>query len=99
MPEGECTAIVAYRVNAEDINRFLDAWDQANEYLSQQSGFVSNALHQAVSANPEFRFVNIANWEDEDAFRAATRSSAFAEASGRLAAYPLYAAVYEAVRS
>ena len=99
MGEGECTAIVAYRVNAEDVDRFLDAWDQANDYLSEQPGFVSNALHRAVSAAPEFRFVNIARWEDEDSFRAATRSSAFAEASGRLAAYDLYAAVYEAVRT
>lgn len=99
MATGECTAIISYRVNAEDVDKFLNAWDEANTFLKEQSGFISNTLHQAVSANPHLRFVNVARWDSDDSFRAATRSSGFSEATGPLSPYPLHASVYEAVRS
>ncbi|MGI9121117.1 MAG: antibiotic biosynthesis monooxygenase family protein [Acidimicrobiales bacterium] len=99
MANGECTAIVAYEVRAEDRDRFLNAWDRANEHLQTQPGYVGNTLHEAVSANPDFRFVNIARWKSVDDFRAATQSSTFYEASGWLEAYPIHPAVYDVVRS
>ena len=97
-PKEQCTAIVAYEVHHEDAERFLDSWDKANEFLKKQKGFVSNALHQAVSAAPDFRFVNISTWESADAFRAATQSEKFREASGRLEPFPVHASVYELIR-
>ena len=99
MAEDQCTVIVAYEVNSEDVHRFLTAWEKANKYLKAQSGFVSTELRQAVSANPPFRFINIAKWGSDDAFRTATQSIGFHEASGQLAPYPVYASVYEVVRS
>ncbi len=99
MAERQVTAIVAYEVNYEDRERFLDSWEKANEFLRKQPGFVSTALHEAVSANPDFRFVNISCWEDDDAFRRATQSQDFREASGRLAPFPIHASAYEVVRS
>jgi heme-degrading monooxygenase HmoA len=93
-----CTAIVSYKVRAEDIDTFLDAWDQANAFLKKQPGHVSTTLHGAVSANPPFRFVNVAKWRSANDFRKATQSAGYLEASGRLDAYPLYGSVYEAVR-
>ncbi len=99
MADGECIAIVAYEVMNEDRARFLDAWAKANDHLKAQSGHVSSTLHQAVSANPDFRFVNIAHWKSEDDFRTATQSNQFREASGALEAYPIHASVYEVVRS
>lgn len=95
----ECTAIVAYEVMAEDIDKFLNAWKKANDYLKGQEGFVSTALHRASSAAPDFRFVNIAKWANADAFRSATQGSGFREASGLLEAYPIHAAVYDLVDS
>ena len=71
MAKDECTVIVAYQVAHEDCERFLDSWEKANGFLRDQPGFVGTALHRAVSANPDFRFVNVSRWEDEDAFRAA----------------------------
>ncbi len=94
MPEGQCIAIVAYEVAYEDSERFLDSWDRANAFLKDQAGFISNNLYQAVSANPDFRFVNVASWESADAFRAATQSEGFREASGRLEPFPVHASVY-----
>ena len=99
MAEKQCTAIVAYEVSAEDAERFLDSWEKANEFLREQPGLVSTALHRAESANPDFRFVNVSCWENADAFRAATQSQGFRDASGRLEAFPIHASVYEVVRS
>lgn len=99
MPEGQCTVIVTYEVAYEDCERFLDSWDKANAYLKEQPGFISTALHRAESANPDFRFVNISYWESADAFRAATQSQGFREASGRLEAFPVHASAYEVVRT
>lgn len=99
MAQGQCTAIMAYEVPHEDCDRFLDSWEKAHAFLQDQPGFISNNLHEAVSANPDFRFVNISYWENEDAFREATQSQSFREASGRLEAFPVHAAVYEVVRS
>ncbi|HWH34272.1 MAG TPA: antibiotic biosynthesis monooxygenase family protein [Acidimicrobiales bacterium] len=99
MAEGECIAIVAYEVLNEDKQRFLDSWEKANEHLKQQPGYVSSALHEAVSANPDFRFVNIGRWQSADDFRGATQSNGFREASGALEAFPIHASVYELVRS
>ncbi len=99
MAEDQCTVIVAYEVAHADSERFLDSWEKANDFLRKQPGFVSNALHRAVSANPDFRFVNVSCWENDDAFRSATQSHDFQEISGRLAPFPVHAAVYELVRT
>jgi heme oxygenase (mycobilin-producing) len=97
--EKQCTVIVSYEVANEDADRFLDSWEKANEFLRKQPGFVSTALHRAVSANPDFRFVNVSCWESDDAFRAATQSQDFRDASGRLLPFPIHASAYEIVRT
>lgn len=93
------TVIVSYEVAHEDSSRFLDSWEKANDVLRKQPGFVSTALHRAVSANPDFRFVNVSRWENEDAFRSATQSDEFHGASARLAPFALHASAYEVVRT
>ncbi|MDQ6727311.1 MAG: antibiotic biosynthesis monooxygenase [Actinomycetota bacterium] len=99
MASKPCIVIVAYEVTHEDSKRFLDSWEKANGFLKKQPGFVSTDLHQAVSANPGFRFVNVSHWESDDAFRTATQSPDFQAASGRLETFPIHAAAYEVVRS
>lgn len=95
----QCTAIVSYRVKHEDVETFLEAWKKANDFLKKQPGHVSSTLHRAISANPAFRFVNVAKWKTVDDFRDATQAVGYQEAAGRLTAYPVYAAAYEAVPS
>ncbi len=95
----ECTAIVSYKVKEEDVETFLDSWDRAQVFLKKQTGHVSSTLHGAVSANPPFRFVNVAKWKSADAFRKAVSSSGYQEASGGLRAFPVRASVYDSIRS
>ncbi len=98
MADEPCTAIVAYEVSAEDSERFLDSWDRANQFLKDQPGLLSQTLHKASSAAPDFRFVNVSCWESADHFRAATQSQAFRDAAARLEAFPIHASVYEVIR-
>lgn len=95
----QCTVIVAYEVTHEDCERFMDSWEKANEYLKKQPGHVSTTLHRAVSANPDFRFVNIGCWASDQAFRNATQSQEFREVSARLVPFNIHASAYEVVRS
>ena len=97
--QDQCTVIVAYEVAHEDCERFMDSWEKANAYLKEQPGFVSTALHKAVSANPDFRFVNVGCWESADAFRAATQCEGFRNAAGRLDAFTMHASAYEVVKT
>ncbi len=99
MATDECTAIIAYEVNGEDADKFLNAWNKAQAHLNKQEGHLSTHLHRSASANPDFRFVNVSAWASADAFRSATQSSAFREASSLLEAYPIHASVYEVVKT
>ncbi len=99
MVAGACTAIIAYEVNVDDSDRFLNAWKKAQAYLKKQKGHVSTTLHRSASANPDFRFVNVAAWASADAFRSATQSAGFREASALLEAYPIHASVYDVVKA
>lgn len=95
----ECSAIVAYEVRFEDRERFLDSWTKANNLLKKQKGFISTALHQAISANPDFRFVNVSRWQSANDFRAAIQNDAYRAAAGRLDVFPIHASVYEIASS
>ena len=46
-----------------DDERFLEGWGRAADYMRSRPGFVATRLHRAVSPNPRFRFVNVAEWE------------------------------------
>ena len=79
-----------------DDGRFLEGWGRAADYMRTRPGFVGSRLHRAVSPNPRFRFVNVAEWESPQDFQAAVRSPEFqAMAAGTPSNYP---ALYEVVR-
>ena len=75
---------------------FLAAWEVAAEYMRNQPGFVSSRLHRAISPEPRFRFVNIAEWRSPQDFQAAVMSERFRELAKDAA--PNYPALYEVAR-
>ena len=79
-----------------DDDRFLEDWGWAADFMRSRPGFVASQLHRAVSPNPRFRFVNVAEWASPQDFQAAVRSPEFqAMAAGTPSNYP---ALYEVVR-
>jgi heme-degrading monooxygenase HmoA len=79
-----------------DDDRFLEGWGQAADYMRSRPGFVTSRLHRAVSPNPRFRFVNVAEWESPQDFQTAVTSPEFQAMAAD--APPNYPALYEVVR-
>jgi heme-degrading monooxygenase HmoA len=93
------TLINSFEVPGPDAERFIIAWEKTRDYLESQPGYVSTALHQAVSANAEFLFVNIARWQTAGDFMTAIQSPGFHEAAAGLAGFPAHPALYGVVRT
>jgi heme-degrading monooxygenase HmoA len=91
--------INAFEVPAADAGKFIAAWEKTRDYLRAQPGYVDTALHQAVTPDAEFQFVNIARWRTVDDFAAATQSPGFRESAAGLAGYRPHPALYQVVRT
>ena len=59
--------------------RFLAGWERAAEVLSRRPGFIGSRLHQALSPDARFRFINLADWESPQHFQAAVTDPAFTQ--------------------
>jgi heme-degrading monooxygenase HmoA len=80
-------------------DEFIRGWEATRDYLQTQPGYVDTALHQAVSPNPDFRFVNVGRWESPQAVEQAIQSPGFREASRALADFRPHPALYRIVRT
>jgi heme oxygenase (mycobilin-producing) len=89
--------IDALEVPREDAKRFIAAWEKTRDFLAAQPGFVDTTLHQALTPDTEFQFVNIAWWQTAEDFQAATRSGGFREAAAGLDAYRSHPGLYRVV--
>ncbi len=81
-----------------DDDRFLEGWGRAADYMRSRPGFVATRLHRAVSPNPRFRFVNVAEWASPQDFQAAVTSPEVrAMAAGTPPGYPVLSEVVRVV--
>lgn len=69
--------INAFEVAVADDEAFLQGWERARNSLRTQDGHLSTQLHKSISPAAEFRFVNVARWQSEGAFRVATARPEF----------------------
>jgi heme oxygenase (mycobilin-producing) len=72
--------INAFEVPEEHDEAFLSGWELQREFLSAREGYRSTRLHRSLSPDADFRFVNVALWESEQAFRDATSQPEFTSA-------------------
>jgi heme-degrading monooxygenase HmoA len=87
--------INAFEVPAGEDEAFLEGWERAREFLSAQEGYLSTKLHRSLAPAADFRFVNVALWESEQAFRDATSRPEFGDAP---VSFRFHASLYEVVR-
>jgi heme oxygenase (mycobilin-producing) len=90
--------INAFEVPAANAEAFIAGWETIRDYLRNQPGYVDTTLHQAITPDAEYRFVNVAHWATPGDFMAAVRSPGFEEVSALLADYPSHPALYQTVR-
>ncbi|HKR69179.1 MAG TPA: antibiotic biosynthesis monooxygenase family protein [Streptosporangiaceae bacterium] len=74
---GPVTLVNSFAVSPDRDEAFLAQWTQTSKYFIAQPGFISLRLHRAVSADAQYRWVNVANWESEAHFRAAHNTDEF----------------------
>ncbi len=86
-----------FEVPAGKDEEFLKGWEAARDYMKQQKGYVSTALHRSLDPKARFRFINVAEWESPEDFQAALNNPEFATMrdSTPFAHYP---SVYEVIR-
>ena len=68
---GPVTLMNRFQVDPDRDDQFLELWTRTSMYFRTRPGFVSLRLHRAVSAEAEYRWVNVATWQSEADFRAA----------------------------
>jgi heme-degrading monooxygenase HmoA len=58
-------------------DEFLAGWEQAADFLRGQPGFIGSRLHRSIRPDAHFRYINVAEWETPESFRAAVSSEPF----------------------
>ena len=49
---------------------FIELWKETSEFFRSQPGFLSLRLHRAVTPGTPYRYVNVARWASDAAYRA-----------------------------
>ena len=65
------TLINLFDVAPEHDAEFRERWQQVNDYMRGQPGYLGHTLHRAVAPDAKYRYVNVAQWRSADDFRAA----------------------------
>jgi heme-degrading monooxygenase HmoA len=74
---GSVTLINSFQVAPGRDAEFRALWGETSRYFIARPGFVSLRLHRAVNDDAPYRWVNVAVWENEGAFRAAHATDDF----------------------
>ena len=56
---------------------FLALWTETSHYFRRQPGFLSLRLHRSVTPGTEYRYINVARWESDTAYRAPHQTDEF----------------------
>lgn len=71
------TFINIFEVPAEQVGEFVEQWRERARIMSQAPGFRDTRLHRALSGEARFQLVNVAHWDSEEAWEAATSNPEF----------------------
>ncbi|KAG0580206.1 hypothetical protein M758_4G157100 [Ceratodon purpureus] len=69
--------INSFEVGKGKEEEFVAAWKKVKEQMEKQDGFISTALHQSLSEEAPFRFVNVVQWQSKETLEAAFASPEF----------------------
>lgn len=90
------TLVNAFEVPPEADEPFVAGWQRARDFLATRDGFSATALHRALRPDATFRFVNVAQVDSPQAWRAAIADPAFPGGQLPFRAHPgLYEIVHE----
>jgi heme-degrading monooxygenase HmoA len=88
------TLINSFTVPPDKEEDFLRAWRGTIDHFATAPGFIQARLHRNTGLNDTtFRYVNIALWEDVEAYRAVFRN--FTPAGQRIPGVTAYPGLFE----
>jgi heme oxygenase (mycobilin-producing) len=94
-PAQPVTIIEAFEVPPEADEPFLAGWERARDFLAAEAGYRAPALHRALRADVDFRYVAVAQVDSAQAWREAVSDPAF---PGAAMPFRSHASPYEVVR-
>jgi heme-degrading monooxygenase HmoA len=94
----EVILINPFEVPAGREDEFTELWDAAAEYIARQPGFRWTRLHQAVTPNPRYAFVNVAEMDSPEQFLAAISTDEFAAITAPMKDFPAAPTLYRVLR-
>jgi heme-degrading monooxygenase HmoA len=77
------TLINVFEIRHDDVDAFLQEWQERAAFLGRQPGFRSLRLHRALSPESRFQLVNVAEWDSLEALQAATSQGFFQQSTRR----------------
>ncbi|TDV48790.1 antibiotic biosynthesis monooxygenase family protein [Actinophytocola oryzae] len=90
------TLINSFIVPQDEEEAFLQAWRETVDHFATAPGFVQTRLHRNTGLNDTtFQYVNIALWQDVEAYRAVFRN--FTPAGQRIAGVKAHPGLYEVI--
>ena len=88
--------INVFEVPERQDEEFMAGWEKARQFMEQQRGYVSTALHRNLDPTARFRYVNVAVWETPEDFYAALNNPEFAVMRDATP-FPHYPSVYTVI--
>jgi heme-degrading monooxygenase HmoA len=79
--DGPVVLMNRFKLQPEDVERFLEVWAEDAAFMKRQPGFISTQLHRGTAGSATF--MNVAVWESARALAAAFSSPEFQEHVGR----------------
>ncbi|MBC3761820.1 antibiotic biosynthesis monooxygenase family protein [Quadrisphaera oryzae] len=61
-----------FSIPTDAVDAFVERWEENTHDLRSAPGFGGTVLHRAIDSTATFQLVNIAYWDSEEAWRAAT---------------------------
>ncbi len=91
--------INVFQVPEGSLDETVVFWEAARDFLKDQPGYLSTALHRSLLPDARFQLVNIARWENAEAFRNATAAMRTDAGLKPVEGLTFDAALYEIIRS
>jgi heme oxygenase (mycobilin-producing) len=78
----------AFEIPADQVDAFLDGWQERADFMRHQPGFRDYRMLRAVMPASRFQLINVARWDTADAFKNATSDPGFQRQLEALSANP-----------
>ena len=81
------TLINCFQVPAEREEEFLTLWHQADALLRARGGYLTTRLHKALQPASRYQYVNIAELDSAETWKAAITSPEFTSITAQMAEF------------